>query len=95
MVTLHIEHPITDYGTWRQAFDQFAEMRRTAGVTAERVAQPVDDQRFIVVDLDFEAEDQAAAFLDLLRTRVWSSATAAPALAGAPRASILAPARPS
>lgn len=91
MVTLHIEHLITDYDTWRAAFDGFAEVRRANGVVGERVARPVGDRAAIVIDLDFDRPDEAAAFLDFLRTSVWSTATAAPALVGAPRATILEP----
>ncbi len=47
MATLHIEHEITDLGTWLGAFGRFAEARRNAGVTAERVAQPIDDDHYI------------------------------------------------
>ena len=50
MVTLHIEHPITDYRTWRAAFDGFAQRRTDGGVRAARIAQPVDDQHYIVID---------------------------------------------
>lgn len=92
MTTLHIEHPITDYGTWRAAFDGFAEIRRRAGVAAERIARPIDDPCFIVVDLDFGSPADAAAFLQFLETQVWTSATSAPALAGRPRTMILEPA---
>jgi hypothetical protein len=27
MATLHIEHPVTDYGTWSAAFARFADAR--------------------------------------------------------------------
>jgi hypothetical protein len=89
MITLHIEHPITDYGVWRSAFDGFEEVRAAHGVRAARVAQPVDDLQFVVVDLDFDTTDRAATFLEFLQQKVWRSATSAPALAGAPRTSIL------
>jgi hypothetical protein len=91
MPTLHIEHPITDFATWRAAFDGFAEQRRAAGVTDHRVSRPVDDQRYVVIDLGFATTGQATAFLGFLRTRVWASAQNAPALAGEPRTMILEP----
>ena len=91
MPTLHIEHPITDFATWRAAFDRFAEQRRAAGVTDHRVSRPVDDQKYVVIDLDFATTDQAAAFLGFLRTQVWGSPQNAPALAGEPRTTILEP----
>lgn len=43
MATLHIEHPITDLKTWLGAFGRFEEARLRAGVKAERIHQPVDD----------------------------------------------------
>ena len=92
MTTLHIEHPITDYDTWRTAFDSFADVRRQAGAVAERVARPVDDPHYIVVGLDFDTTDHATAFLHFLETQVWASATTAPALKGRPRTAILEPA---
>jgi hypothetical protein len=89
MATLHIEHPITDYPTWKAAFDRFADARRQAGVRAHRVQRPVDDDAYIVVDLDFDTAAQAAGFLAFLRANVWSSPNAAPALAGTPMARVL------
>ncbi|MFH5207350.1 hypothetical protein ACHIPZ_03815 [Antrihabitans sp. NCIMB 15449] len=89
MHTLHIEHPISDFATWKQAFDKFAELRSLAGVRSHRVAQPVDDSGYVVIDLDFDAEAAAVAFLEILRTRVWGVAANSPALAGDPVARIL------
>ena len=89
MTTLHIEHPITDFATWRGAYDRFADRRRQAGVTAERIAQPVDDERYVVVDLDFPSREQAARFLGFLESTVWASREASPALDGTPRTRLL------
>jgi hypothetical protein len=94
MTTLHIEHPITDYPTWRAAYDGFAPARRRAGVLAEHITQPVGDGRYIVVGLDFATTGQAAAFRHLLETQVWTSAVNAPGLAGSPRTMILEAAAP-
>jgi hypothetical protein len=87
--TLHIEHSITDLETWLAAFERFEEARQKAGVRAQRIHQPVDDERYICVELDFESVEQAQAFKDFLETRVWSSPEASPALEGTPRARIL------
>jgi hypothetical protein len=48
MATLHIEHPISDLDVWLAAFQQFAEARRGAGVTAQRIYQPVEDDKYIL-----------------------------------------------
>jgi hypothetical protein len=89
MPTLHIQHPITDFDTWTAAFDRFAEVRRGAGVRAQRVRRPVDDPAYVVLDLDFDTTDAAEAFLGFLTTKVWGSVDSAPALAGTPETMIL------
>jgi hypothetical protein len=89
MPVLHIEHAITDLAVWRSAFDRFAEARAAAGVHAHRITQPVDDDRYIIVDLDLPDVAAATRFLDHLRATVWSSRTSSPALVGEPRTRIL------
>lgn len=89
MPTLHIEHPISDIGAWFGAFNQFAEARRQAGVTAQRIHQPIDDDQYIVVQLDFGTMDAAERFKGFLESVVWRSEELSPALAGTPRARLL------
>jgi len=91
MATLHIEHPITDYPTWRAAFDRFGPARTNAGVRAHRVWQPHDDQQYVVLQLDFDDAQSAGSFLEFLRSAVWATPEASPALAGTPQAQILEP----
>ena len=92
MTTLHIEHAISDFGTWNAAFERFAEARATFGVRAQRVQRPIDDPHYVVIDLDFDTPDEASRFLGFLRAKVWSDASNAPALVGAPLTKILQPA---
>ncbi|HEY7223654.1 MAG TPA: hypothetical protein VH561_08710 [Micromonosporaceae bacterium] len=89
MVTLHIEHAVTDYATWKHAFDRFADMRRDSGVLGHRIHQPAGDDHYLLVDLDFRSGEEASKFLDFLTTRVWSTSANAPALVGTPQTRIL------
>ena len=89
MATLHIEHPITDLDTWIGTFTKFEEARRNAGVIAQRVQQPIEDDKYIYVWLDFETDEQAASFKNFLETTIWANAAASPALDGTPTARIL------
>ena len=89
MTTLHIEHQISDFQLWNAAFARFADIRAQSGVRAQRIQQPVDDPRYIVIDLDFDTADEARRFLGFLQNNVWSSPETAPALVGAPQARIL------
>ena len=89
MAALHIEHRITDLQAWLGAFTRFEEARRKAGVRAQRVCQPVDDDKYIYVTLDFDSVEEAAAFKGFLETKVWASTEASPALEGTPTARVL------
>lgn len=89
MFTLHIEHPISDFAIWRNAFDGFAEMRGRSGVLSHTIRQPADDPAYVLIDLDFDTAGQAANFLDLLKTRVWANRDNSPGLAGEPITHIL------
>jgi hypothetical protein len=88
-VTLHIEHSITDLDTWLDAFNGFADARTNAGVRAERVRQPDDDPRYIVVDLEFDDLEAARGFKDFLEGVVWQSKDLSPGLDGPPTARVL------
>ncbi|HEX4162795.1 MAG TPA: hypothetical protein VHZ05_09865 [Acidimicrobiales bacterium] len=89
MVTLRIEHAVTDLDTWLTAFGAFAEVRTQAGVRAERLLQPEGADRSISLDLDFDDATQARDFEQFLRTNVWSSRDASPALDGEVQTTIL------
>ena len=89
MATLHIEHAITDFGIWTAAFERFADVRRNAGVRAQRIQRPVHDSRYVVIDLDFDTAEEAEAFVRFLHAKVWQTPENSPALAGTPETMIL------
>jgi hypothetical protein len=80
MYTLKIEHAIRDFDTWRSAFERDPVGREQAGVRRYRVFRPTDDQRYVLIDLDFEQADEAREFLQALE-RVWSRTDLSPGLA--------------
>jgi len=84
MATVHIEHPITDFASWNEAFGRFAAAGRQGGARQQRVQQPVDDPRYVVIDLEFDTVAEAEKFRDFLQANIWASAASAPALAGRP-----------
>ena len=81
MTTLRIEHAIYDYESWREAFDGFAEARTNAGVRSFAIRQPMDDPKYLMLDLEFATTGQAEAFASFLHEHVWSSPASSPALA--------------
>jgi len=89
MATLRIEHAIHDYDLWLKAFDSFEQARAKAGVRGFAVRQPVEDPKYLMLDLEFDTQGQAESFADFLHDRVWSSPASSPALAGRPQTRIL------
>jgi hypothetical protein len=89
MTTLRIEHPIHDYDTWKTAFDSFAGARAKAGVRNFAIRQPLDDPKYLMLDLEFDTPARAQAFAEFLEQHIWSSPTSSPALAGPAQTRIL------
>jgi len=72
--------------------DRFQPIRGSTaqrGVQAQRIQRPVDNEKYVVIDLDFETVDKAQRFQDFLRNTIWSSAANSPGLAGTPEALVL------
>ena len=89
MATLHIEHRISDFEVWQQAFNRFAGHRQQAGVRSHQVRRPVDDPQYVVIDLDFDTVEQAERYREFLLVNVWSSSASSPALVGSPETKVL------
>jgi hypothetical protein len=92
MFTLSIEHPITEFSTWKAAFDRFAGARTQAGVLADRIRRPVGESRYLVIELDFATREKAEGFRNFLTNVIWANPDSSPALAGTPKTRILEPA---
>jgi hypothetical protein len=90
MFTLKIEHAIVDFETWKTAFDHDPAGRQQAGVRRYRVFRPVDDPRYVIIDLDFDGAAEAQAFLESLR-RLWSRVELTPLLSREPGAVNVSP----
>jgi len=89
MATLRLEIQVRDYDLWRGAFERDAGGRQQAGMRCYRIFRPVDDPHRVMVDADFDRAEEAQAFLDIMRTRVWPDPEKAPAKIGAPRTHIV------
>jgi hypothetical protein len=66
MPILQIEHPVADFDAWKAAFDRDPIDRARGGVQRYRVMRPVDDPRYVVVDLEFANVEAAATFREAL-----------------------------
>ena len=89
MHLLQIEHPVSDFDTWKGVFDSFSDFRKRSGVRRYRVLQPTGDANYVIIELEFDSSSGAEAFLAALRRNVWSSREAAPTLPGEPQTRIV------
>ena len=67
MVSVQIEHQIPDYDGWRAAFDRDPASRKASGVLRYRVSRPLDDPKYVIVELDFADRAKADAFVAKMR----------------------------
>ena len=88
MPTLRIEHSISDFRTWYDAFGRYAARREEGGVLSERIMQPVDDPHYVYIDLEFATLAAAQHFQQFLEIQVWSNPANSPALEGSPQSRI-------
>jgi hypothetical protein len=69
MTILQIEHNIPDFNVWKKAFDSDPINRKKSGVIRYSILQPVDDPKYIIIDLEFNnlknAEDSLVALQKL------------------------------
>ncbi|MGC4107491.1 MAG: hypothetical protein QM753_14305 [Thermomicrobiales bacterium] len=74
MYVLHMEHPVPDYSSWKAAFDSDPIDRVGSGVVSYRITRPVDDDRYVLIDLDFPTAELAEAALAKLQA-LWANVT--------------------
>jgi hypothetical protein len=67
---LRIEHPVTDFDRWREAFDGDPLGRERGGVHRYRIMRSCKDPNHALIDLEFDTAQRAEAFLAQLR-RLW------------------------
>lgn len=66
MITLRIEHKIANYDDWKKAFDSDAINRKQSGVKQYRVYRPIEDDNFVIIELDFDNLEQAQTTMKAL-----------------------------
>lgn len=86
MPTVQIEHPVRDFAGWKAAFDRDPAGREASGVRQYRVYRPVDDPKYVIIELDFDARDRAESFLATMRG-IWKQVDGS--LIDGPRARIV------
>jgi hypothetical protein len=59
---MFVRHSVSDFDTWKQAYDDFDAKRKEMGVVAHGVFRSVDDPNDVTVWHDFETAESAHDF---------------------------------
>lgn len=62
MIRMFVRHVVTDFATWKRAYDDFQETQQSMGVVGEAAYQSVDDPNDVTAWHDFETLEAAQAF---------------------------------
>ena len=62
MATMFVRHTVSNYQTWRKAYDDLASVQKAKGVTAQAVYQAADNPNDITVTHEFATVEAAQAF---------------------------------
>lgn len=71
MVLLHIEHTVSDFDSWRAAFESDPVGRQKMGVRCYKILQPIDNPNYAIIDLEFDTARQAEELLAAMQ-QVWA-----------------------
>jgi hypothetical protein len=69
MIRMMVRHDVVDYGTWRNAYDEFDEERTRMGVRGDGVYRAVDNPNSITAYHDFDSIEAAQSFASSARLR--------------------------
>jgi hypothetical protein len=75
MYLLRIEHHVPNYDIWKEAFDSDPVGREKSGVRRYRISRPIDDPKYVIIELEFDTEEEAEGLLAAMRN-VWSRGVA-------------------
>jgi hypothetical protein len=60
---LFVRHEVSDYASWRKAFDAFRPQGKKMGAATAAVYQSLDNPNDVTVTHDFKSSDKAKAFV--------------------------------
>ncbi|HTQ64049.1 MAG TPA: hypothetical protein VMI12_04590 [Puia sp.] len=66
MIILQIEHKVPSFEGWKKAFDSDPVGRKKSGVRRYQIFSPADDPNYVIIDLYFDNNDDAAKMLTSL-----------------------------
>ena len=74
MIVLQVEHNVSSYDGWKNAFDNDPINRKKSGVKRYQVYQSVEDPNYVVIDLYFDSLEESAGALNVFAKTLVQSA---------------------
>jgi hypothetical protein len=66
MYILRIEHPVDNFNSWKEFFDNDPVDRKTMGVRRHSIFRSADDPEYVLIDLEFDSAEAAESMADAL-----------------------------
>jgi len=63
MAQVLIKHKVKEYDAWKDAFDKFADFRRSSGEKSYRILHPADDPKDLTLLFEWDTQKNAETFL--------------------------------
>lgn len=70
MPIVRIEHTVQDFELWKQMFDTDPADRKGSGVRRYQILRAQDEPNYVMIDLEFDSNDEAETFLRTIK-QVW------------------------
>jgi hypothetical protein len=71
MPMLRIQHSVPNFEAWKRAFDSDPVDRKGSGVRRYHVYRSIADTNLVMIDLEFDAVEEAERLLEKLR-HLWA-----------------------
>ena len=71
MPVVRIEHVVPNFEMWKQVFDSDPADRKGSGVRRYQILRAQDEPNYVMIDLEFDSNDEAEAFLRTMEG-IWS-----------------------
>ena len=55
-IMLRIEHSVSNFDSWKKAFDRDPIGRQKSGLRHYRIVRPTDDTNYVMIDLEFDSK---------------------------------------
>jgi len=71
MPVVRIEHVVPNFEMWKEVFDSDPADRKGSGVRRYQILRAQDEPNYVMIDLEFDSNDEAEAFLRTMEG-IWS-----------------------